>query len=86
MISDYYLVRHRRLVVQDLYRRDGMYEFWRGFNPRAIFALVAGVLIALVGLAVPALHWLYDYAWFVGFLISGGWYFLLMQRRASVSR
>jgi NCS1 family nucleobase:cation symporter-1 len=86
MICDYYLVRHRQLVVQDLYRRDGMYEFWRGFNPKAIFALVAGVLIALLGLAVPAVHWLYDYAWFVGFLISGGLYFLLMPRRASVSR
>jgi nucleobase:cation symporter-1, NCS1 family len=83
MISDYYLVRHRNLVVQDLYRRSGAYEYQRGFNPKAILALVAGVTIALIGLMVPALRWLYDYAWFVGFLISGGLYFLLMQRQVS---
>ena len=85
MISDYYLVRRRQLIVEDLYRRGGAYEFWRGFNPKAILSLVAGVLIALIGLAVPALRGFYDYAWFVGFLISGGLYFLLMRPRTSVS-
>jgi cytosine/uracil/thiamine/allantoin permease len=24
-------------------------------------------------------RWLYDYAWFVGFMVSGGVYYLLMQ-------
>ncbi|MGB7847884.1 MAG: cytosine permease, partial [Candidatus Acidiferrum sp.] len=84
MICDYYLVRHRQLVLEDLYRRGGVYEFWRGFNPSAIIALVAGIAIALIGLAVPPLRWLYDYAWFAGFLISGGLYFLLMQQRDPV--
>ena len=84
MICDYYLVRRRELIVEDLYRRSGMYEFWRGFNPRAIVALVAGVAIALIGLAVPAVRWLYDYAWFVGFIVSGGWYFLLMREQTRV--
>ncbi len=78
MICDYYVVRRRRLVVVDLYRRGGTYEFWRGFNPNAIAALAAGVAIALIGLAVPAVRWLYDYAWFVGFLVSGGLYLVLM--------
>jgi nucleobase:cation symporter-1, NCS1 family len=85
MICDYYLVRRRQLVVEDLYRRGGAYEFRRGFNPRAIIALVAGVAIALIGLAVPALRWLYDYAWFVGFLISGALYFLFMRQHGPVS-
>jgi nucleobase:cation symporter-1, NCS1 family len=84
MIGDYYLVRGRHLVVEDLYRRGGAYEYFRGFNPLAILALVAGVGIALVGLAVPALRWLYDYAWFVGFLVSGGLYCLLMHRQVPV--
>src|ERR1700719_754386 len=83
MICDYYLLRRRSLVVEDLYRRGGVYEYQRGFNPKAIVALVAGVTIALIGLMVPALRWLYDYAWFVGFLVSGGLYFLLMQRQVS---
>lgn len=81
MICDYYVVRHRRLKVEELYRRGGAYEYRNGFNPKAIAALVAGVAIALIGLAVPALHWLYDYAWFVGFIVSGGLYFLLMPRQ-----
>jgi NCS1 family nucleobase:cation symporter-1 len=72
--------------VEDLYRRGGAYEYKSGFNPKAILALIAGIAVALIGLMVPALHWLYDYAWFVGFLISGGLYFLLMQRQTSVSR
>jgi len=80
MICDYYLVRGRELLVEDLYRRGGAYEYRGGFNPRAIIALACGVGVALIGLAVPAVRWLYDYAWFIGFVVSGGLYFLLMQR------
>lgn len=81
MICDYYVVRHRLLKVKELYRRGGVYEYRNGFNQKAIFALVAGIAVALIGLAVPALRWLYDYAWFVGFMVSGGLYFLLMHRQ-----
>ena len=80
MICDYYLVRHRELIVEDLYRRGGAYEHQNGFNYRALVALAAGVGVALVGLAVPAVRWLYDYAWFVGFSVAGGLYFALMRR------
>ena len=81
MICDYYVVRHRLLKVEELYRRGGVYEYRNGFNQKAILALVAGIAVALIGLAVPALRWLYDYAWFVGFMVSGGLYFLLMPRQ-----
>ena len=86
MICDYYLVRRRRLVVEDLYRRGGAYEFRRGFNLKAILALAAGIAIALIGLADPVVRWLYDYAWFVGFLISGALYFLFMRRQTLESK
>ncbi len=86
MICDYYVVRRRRLSVEALYRRGGAYEYQHGFNPKAIVALVAGVAIALIGLAVPALRWLYDYAWFVGFIVSGGLYFLMMHRGFQVTK
>lgn len=79
MIADYYLVRARRLRVDDLYVRGGAYEYAGGFNPRAIVALVAGVGVALIGLVAPPLHWLYDYAWFVGFSASGLVYLGLMR-------
>ncbi|HEY1483379.1 MAG TPA: NCS1 family nucleobase:cation symporter-1 [Candidatus Acidoferrum sp.] len=86
MICDYYLVRHRSLLVTDLYRRGGLYEYRNGFNMKAIIALAVGVVVALIGLAVPPLRWLYDYAWFVGFFISGGLYFLLMQGRVPAAK
>jgi NCS1 family nucleobase:cation symporter-1 len=43
------------------------------------------VLIAVIGLAVPAVRWLYDYAWFVGFFVAAGSYFLLMGQQARAS-
>ncbi|MGO4211263.1 hypothetical protein AB4043_10620, partial [Terriglobus sp. YAF25] len=49
------------------------------FNIRAIIALIAGIVVALVGIVVPPLRWLYDYAWFVGFIVSGLLYCLLMM-------
>ena len=52
-------------------------------NPRAVAALVTGIAVALVGLAVPQLRLLYDYAWFVGFGVSGAVYVMLMQRAAA---
>jgi len=83
MICDYYVVRRRQLALGDLYRRGGAYEYSRGFNPRALIALAAGVGIALLGLAAPPVHWLYDYAWFVGFFVSAAIYFLLMRNAVS---
>jgi NCS1 family nucleobase:cation symporter-1 len=80
MVADYFIVRKRTLNVEDLYRRGGEYEYKSGVNPRALFSLFAGVAIALVGLAVPPLRWLYDYAWFVGFALSGSVYVLSMPR------
>ena len=84
MICDYYVVRRRRLEVESLYQRGGPYEYSKGFNPKAVIALVAGVSVALIGLGVPAVRWLYDYAWFIGFVVSGGLYFLLMPKAAVV--
>jgi nucleobase:cation symporter-1, NCS1 family len=40
------------------------------------------VFIALVGLAVKPLHFLYDYAWFVGFFTAGAIYAALMRGMA----
>src|SRR6202451_4331756 len=58
MVADYFLIRRRHLEVKELYRRGGPYEYSRGFNPRAVVALVAGVFVALIGLAVPSLRFL----------------------------
>jgi nucleobase:cation symporter-1, NCS1 family len=79
MIFDYYLLRGRHLNLDDLYRPGGRYEYKGGFNLNAVVALVAGVVMALMGLRIPPLRWLYDYAWFVGFFFSGFLYLILMR-------
>ena len=79
MICDYFLIRGRVLLVDDLYLRAGAYEYSRGFNWFALAALGAGAATALVGLVVPALRPLYDYSWFVGFTVSFVAYYALMK-------
>jgi len=79
MVCDYFLIRHTELDVNSLYHREGAYHYTKGINPRAVIALVLGVSIALIGLAVKSLHFLYDYAWFVGFFMAGIVYILLMK-------
>ena len=82
MIADYYLIRKSRLNVRDLYRRNGIYEFDNGINGKAVLALIVGIAVALLGLVIPPLRLLYDYAWFVGFGVSGALYALTMQPAA----
>jgi NCS1 family nucleobase:cation symporter-1 len=79
MVVDYFLIRGTRLDTVSLYRRGGQYWYTGGINARAVVALVAGVIVALIGLAVPSLHFLYDYAWFVGFFVAGASYYLQMR-------
>jgi NCS1 family nucleobase:cation symporter-1 len=86
MIADYFLLRRSRLRVGDLYRRHGVYEYDSGVNWRAIAALAAGVVVALLGLIVPALRLLYDYAWFVGFGVAGVIYLALMRGSVRIVR
>ena len=82
MIADYFLVRGTTLDVASLYQRGGAYEYRNGINPRALVALGAGVAVALCGLVIPALRWLYDYSWFVGFGVAGVVYVVSMRTRA----
>ncbi len=79
MIADYFIIRKRSLDLESLYIRGGTYEYLDGFNPRALAALAAGVITALIGLFVPRLHWLYEYAWFVGFAVAAIVYLALMS-------
>jgi NCS1 family nucleobase:cation symporter-1 len=82
MIADYFVLRRGELNVDALYSSTGEYAYSRGVNWRALAALAAGIVIALIGLFVKPLHWLYDYAWFVGFFAAGGLYVVLMKSAA----
>jgi nucleobase:cation symporter-1, NCS1 family len=89
MIADYFFVKKQSLQVNELYLMKGAYAYSRGFNRIAIIALLAGILPNVPGFLVqiklvntgtmwPWLTGLYNYAWFVGFLLSGFVYLLLM--------
>ena len=80
MIADYFLIRKTTLDVDSLYRRNGAYEYSNGVNWRAMIALLAGIVLALCGLVIPGLRWLYDYAWFVGFVVAAAVYTLAMRQ------
>jgi len=83
LICDYFIIRKRNLSVKSLYDFNGVYTYLKGFNIKAIFALLAGVIIALVGLVIPSLKVLYDYSWFTGFALSFILYWVLMNKDKS---
>lgn len=88
MIVDYFLIRRTRLDLDGLYRERGPYHYRSGFNPIALLALVLAVAPCVPGFVHEAgLGWvpkawdrIYDYAWFVGFVLGGGLYWALSAR------
>jgi NCS1 family nucleobase:cation symporter-1 len=79
LIADYWLVRQKRLELGDLYRTEGTYTYNGGWNWRAVIATLIGCALAWIGLIVPALRPMYDYAWFVGFGAAAITHLLLMK-------
>jgi len=81
-IADYFAVRGGQLVVNDLYRRHGVYEYRFGINWIAVGAFLLGVapslpgfIAAVTGRPIAGLGaGLYNWAWFVGFLIAAAVY------------
>jgi len=84
LITDYYLIRKKRVELAELYKVDGIYSYNKtGFNKAAIIALFIGVFLALIGFWVPALNFLYSLSWFTGFFISSIIYYILMKKNSS---
>jgi NCS1 family nucleobase:cation symporter-1 len=88
LIVDYFFIRNKNLNVDELYKKNGIYWYFKGYNIKALVALIAGVLpnipgfLKTIGLISPEffpqwLNNLYFYAWFVGFIFSGVIYYLL---------
>jgi len=81
MIADYFVLRGRKLELDELYRANGIYCYTNGFSLAAVAAFVLAVLPNLPGFLahvnaidsglVPAfLKTLYQQAWFVGFALA----------------
>jgi NCS1 family nucleobase:cation symporter-1 len=92
MIVDYFILRRRELVVEDLYRRGGKYEYSSGVNWRAMIAFGLGVAPCLPGFVVAAgglpedtvpsvFNHIYTWAWFVSSGIAALVYWIAMRGR-----
>ena len=87
MIADYFVLRRGNLIANDLYRRNGIYEYASGVNWVAVGALVLGIAPSLPGFVAalrgtPAAGFfggIYNWAWFAGFLIAGVTYCVGMR-------
>jgi NCS1 family nucleobase:cation symporter-1 len=88
MICDYFIIRRMQLNVVDLYKEEGSYRYYGGFNILAIIALFAGILPNIPGFIQAAsngkyptsafFNSIYTYAWFSGLAISFIVYWFLM--------
>ncbi|GLZ49572.1 nitrate reductase [Actinomycetospora sp. NBRC 106375] len=85
LIADYFLVKRRRLVVDDMYTLapTGRYHFRGGYNPIAIAATVVGaigaMLLVLLGSTDAA-----SFSWFVGAGIAFALHWGLSRRAGHV--
>ena len=91
MIVDYWVLRKGELDVAELYRPTGRHA---GVNRVAVVAMVAGILpnlpgflesVQVVASVGPVLHWVYVFAYFVGFGVAGGVYWLGMRSRIAAA-
>jgi NCS1 family nucleobase:cation symporter-1 len=82
LIADYWVIRRRRLSLEDLFRPNGRYRYNNGVNRQALGVLAVSILPVLPGFVRAALtpggqapnpgfwDFLYTYAWFVTFGLS----------------
>ncbi|HET8624745.1 MAG TPA: NCS1 family nucleobase:cation symporter-1 [Gemmatimonadales bacterium] len=80
IMCDYVVIRRGKLRLADLYRSDGAYAYTAGVNRAAIIATGFGVLVALLGLVVPGLGFLFSGAWFSATIASFLLYYALMRK------
>lgn len=82
IMADYWLIRRARVNVPDLYTEssDGEYHFTRGFDLRAVTALVPSAAIAVVIAIVPLFHAVAGFSWFIGAALGLGSSLLLADR------
>jgi NCS1 family nucleobase:cation symporter-1 len=78
-IADYWLVRQLRLSLAELYHPSGRYEYARGWNARALVALMVGWIPPLIGLVYPPLSFLWGAGWFFSIITAGLAYSVFMR-------
>ena len=82
MIADYYLVKHQKLDVDDLYSNDknAKYAYKNGWNDKALIAFAIAGVFSISTVWVDALSVLSGYAWVIGAILGGVIYKLLSAK------
>ncbi|MEZ0290087.1 MAG: cytosine permease, partial [Sulfolobales archaeon] len=79
IIFDYVIIRRFKLDLPDIYMSNGIYRYWRGFNPAALITFV--VISLLIYTPEPWNPWhgiIFDSSWIFSFIASGTLYLPLM--------
>ncbi|KAI9336197.1 uracil permease-like protein [Zopfochytrium polystomum] len=86
LFCDYYAIRRGKLNVAMLYSNDTTHDYWYTFGVswKAYAAYIAGILINIVGFAgavsspiSDAATNMYHLAYFLGFIVASGTYYIL---------
>jgi NCS1 family nucleobase:cation symporter-1 len=87
LLVDYYFVKRRKIVVEDLYSMstEGRYWFKGGVNLRAVYALVPAAIFAFLCTIVPGLKMVADFSLFVGAALAAVLYRSFMAKHAATS-
>lgn len=76
LMSDYWIIRRGHVDVDHLFRADpgGKYYFTRGFNPRALVALVPATVVAAILALVPTFGVWAPFSWAIGAILATFFY------------
>ncbi len=87
IMADYWLIRKSKVNVPDLYTEaaTGDYHYRRGFNLRAVWALIPAAVIAVVIAVVPAFHAVAGFSWFIGAGLGLVFYLITADRSMPVN-
>jgi NCS1 family nucleobase:cation symporter-1 len=78
IMVDYYLIRHERVYMPDLYREEGgRYHYKHGVNPRALMAFVPSAAIAAVVALDSAFSTASPFSWFIGAVPAAVIYYVI---------
>lgn len=86
LIAGYYVISKQFVDVDAMFTMSpsGRYYFSKGYNPNAIYAILASGIPAILSVIVPKLIgsglWIADYSWFIGCGL-GFVAFILFERR-----
>jgi nucleobase:cation symporter-1, NCS1 family len=93
LICDYWVLRKQQLDLAGLFEPNGPYQYVKGYNVRAIMALLLAIAPVVPGFLRAAttpggqvadpgfFDTLYTYAWFVTFALGFVLYYVLMKSR-----